>query len=256
MKSSSWQAAHPLTPETRQMLLCPSFVWKTNPTVANYCFVHFTHQLNPMHGHKVAGVYSGCYWARSTARPGDVTSPWPTDKRENPQTITKDSPLWSISNLSAKLACLFLNWEEAGAPQKNPCWHGENIQTPHKEAPAEIWNRNLLAKRWRANHQTTARPLLLPWKSPIAGRLLYQNKMFGCAATKYTCYFNVVFIGAQNKSAATGGAFPLVTNQTKTQGTHFWFCLCHVFTSLCEWRITSVYPWIIYIHSGSNKGQR
>jgi len=27
-------------------------------------------------------------------------------------------------------------WEEARVPGENPCIHGENMQTPHRKAPA------------------------------------------------------------------------------------------------------------------------
>jgi len=47
-------------------------------------------------------------------------------------------------------------WEEAGAPGENSCIYEENMQTPHRKAPARIQTRNPLANS--ANHHTTMQP--------------------------------------------------------------------------------------------------
>ena len=40
---------------------------------------------------------------------------------------------------------VFGRWEEAGGPGENPHKHFENMQPPHRKAPAGIWTRNPLA---------------------------------------------------------------------------------------------------------------
>ena len=42
---------------------------------------------------------------------------------------------------------VFGQWEEAGIPRENPRMRRENMQTPHRKAPDEIWSRNPLAVR-------------------------------------------------------------------------------------------------------------
>jgi len=51
----------------------------------------------------------------------------------------------------------FGRWEEAGVPGENPRIHGENMQTPHREAPAGSWTWNPLTVRrrsWSPHHRT------------------------------------------------------------------------------------------------------
>ena len=49
-------------------------------------------------------------------------------------------------------------WEEAGVSGENQRIHGENMQTPHRKAPAENGTGNPLAVRHNANHHTTVQP--------------------------------------------------------------------------------------------------
>ena len=98
-----------------------------------------------------AGAYPSCHWARRRVHPGQVVSPSQghTEKNETNNHPCSHSLLGSILESVINLTCMFFGrWEEARVPGQNPHIHRENMQTPHRKAPAGIWTTNLLAVRW------------------------------------------------------------------------------------------------------------
>jgi len=85
--------------------------------------------------HSWCWYYPSCHWARGRVPPGQVASPSQGDIDAN-ETHTHSQWQFRINNESNMH--VFGWWEEAGVPGENPHIHGENMQTPHRKAPAGI----------------------------------------------------------------------------------------------------------------------
>ena len=84
---------------------------------------------------------------------------------------------------------VFGQWEEAGVPGKTPCIYGENMQTPHRNAPAgnSTWNPS----RCEATVLTTTPPCSTSGNNDIKKKIKFQHGHLAAVVKHQFCHNNV-----------------------------------------------------------------